>query len=48
MNDNQVDALITALTRIAEVLESIDDNMIGIDGSLRELVGLANDAAEND
>ena len=48
MNDNQVDALITALTRIAEVLESIDDNMIGIDGSLRELVGLANDAAETD
>jgi len=48
VNDNQVDALITALTRIAEVLESIDDNMIGIDGSLRELVGLANDAAETD
>ena len=48
MNDNQMDALINALTRIAEVLESIDDNMIGIDGSLRELVGLANDAAKND
>jgi hypothetical protein len=48
VNDNQMDALINALTRIAEVLESIDDNTIGIDGSLRELVCLANDAAEND
>ena len=47
MNDNQMDALISVLTRIAEVLESIDDNTIGIDGALRELVCLATDAAEN-
>lgn len=46
MNDNQTEALLKALNRIADVLESIDDNMIGIDGSLRELLGLAYDAKE--
>ena len=46
MNDNQTEALLKALNRIADVLESIDENMIGIDGSLRELLGLAYDAKE--